>query len=258
MKVRADMIKRALSKKHYQDFFLTEVKNGPTHFANELLIMDAVAIKKSWANPCITGYEIKVSRQDFLRDEKWPAYKELCHRFSFVCPRGLITPDELPDDVGLIWYNPEKQSLYTRRKSIYRNIEISAHMLYYILMSRVDNDRHPFFSDEREEIEAFMQDKSDRRTLASIFRNKLAEQTEAAIEEANMVVTEYKDYKKDAANFNKVIQIMRGNGIFFNRWSWETDLNDALNKGMPSNLEGIVTSLEESLNQLKKASGVES
>jgi hypothetical protein len=48
---------------------MTEVKNGPTQWGKHYR-MDAVAIKKSWANPCITCYEVKVDRQDFLRDEK--------------------------------------------------------------------------------------------------------------------------------------------------------------------------------------------
>lgn len=252
MKIRADMLKRALSKKHYQDFFLTEVKNGATHFANELLIMDALAIKKSWANPCITGYEIKVSRQDFLRDEKWPAYKALCHRFSFVCPKGLIEPSEIPEDVGLIWYNSEKQTLYTKRKSVYRNIEISAEMLYYILMSRLDNERHPFFSSEREAIEAYLEEKEAKRKLSVLYKHKLAEEAESAIEEAKNAKYEYETYKKDADNFKKVIKIMRDNGIWFNEWHWEKNLQNALKAGLPSNIERIISRLDKDVQELKE------
>lgn len=70
--VKAHEIKHALARKHErtQDFFLTEVKNGSTYFSNELYIMDGLAIKKSWVNPMITGYEIKVSRNDFLQEKK--------------------------------------------------------------------------------------------------------------------------------------------------------------------------------------------
>lgn len=55
--VRADEIKRALSKRHTDDVFLTEVKIGKTWGNKELLKFDAFAIKKSWAKPRLTGYE---------------------------------------------------------------------------------------------------------------------------------------------------------------------------------------------------------
>ena len=63
-KVTSTEIKIALSYKHIKDFFLTECKSGSTWFTvpGDMKILDALAIRKSWANPCFTGYEIKVSR----------------------------------------------------------------------------------------------------------------------------------------------------------------------------------------------------
>lgn len=57
-------IKEALARKHgNREFFMTEVKNGPTGVQDgALLQFDGVAIYKSWTRPCIRGYEIKVSR----------------------------------------------------------------------------------------------------------------------------------------------------------------------------------------------------
>lgn len=50
--VTARDIKLALAKKHQTEFFLTEVKNGPTGVARgQLLIFDAIAIYKSWSRP---------------------------------------------------------------------------------------------------------------------------------------------------------------------------------------------------------------
>lgn len=64
------------------------------------------------------GYEFKVSRQDFLNDLKprrrrwlncpgedlkWKYYLQFCNLFYFVCPEGLIRPDEVPAPAGLIW-----------------------------------------------------------------------------------------------------------------------------------------------------------
>ena len=51
---------------------------------------------KSW------GYEIKVSRGDFLQDKKWKDYLQFCNYFYFLAPKGIIKPDELPKEIGLI------------------------------------------------------------------------------------------------------------------------------------------------------------
>lgn len=55
---------------------------------------------------CVRGYEIKVSRQDFLTDKKWQEYLPYCNQFYFVVPKGLILPEELPPEIGLIYIEP--------------------------------------------------------------------------------------------------------------------------------------------------------
>lgn len=62
--------------------------------------IDAAIIdtSKRW----IRGFEIKVSRSDYLRDEKWQEYAEFCSSLSIVCPEGLIAKDEVPDPFGLL------------------------------------------------------------------------------------------------------------------------------------------------------------
>lgn len=98
-------IKEALSRKHRYEFFMTEVKNGPTGvMAGELLQFDAVAIYKSFAHPQIRGYEIKISRSDFLRDAKYPRYRPYFHEFYFVVPQGMVKREELDEGIGLMYY----------------------------------------------------------------------------------------------------------------------------------------------------------
>ncbi|CEG28103.1 hypothetical protein [Bacillus sp. B-jedd] len=77
MKITASEVKHVLSQKHSQDFFLTEVKNGSTWMGKELAIMDALAIKKSWTKPCLTGYEIKTGKKNmrsipYLHEKRIP------------------------------------------------------------------------------------------------------------------------------------------------------------------------------------------
>ncbi len=48
------------------------------------------------------GYEIKISRADFLSDKKWESYLKYCTWFYFVAPEGIIKKEELPEKVGLM------------------------------------------------------------------------------------------------------------------------------------------------------------
>lgn len=52
-----------------------------------------------------TAYEIKVSHSDFLRetDAKRRAWMSISHRFIYVCPAGIIQPEEVPEKCGLQW-----------------------------------------------------------------------------------------------------------------------------------------------------------
>jgi len=69
-KVTSTDIKLALANMHsgFKEYFITECKNGSTYFppAQGLLKFDGLAISKSYTQPCITVYEVKVSRNDFL------------------------------------------------------------------------------------------------------------------------------------------------------------------------------------------------
>jgi len=63
------------------------------------------------------GFEFKVSRSDFLSDQKprhrygpmtpkWKAYLTYCNLFAWVCPEGLIKSEEVEPPAGLIWIVP--------------------------------------------------------------------------------------------------------------------------------------------------------
>jgi hypothetical protein len=56
--------------------------------------------------PDLTAVEIKVSRADFFRDtyEKRRAWMEFTHRFVYVTPAGLVSPDEIGENCGLLEY----------------------------------------------------------------------------------------------------------------------------------------------------------
>jgi hypothetical protein len=241
-KIRSDMILRHLQKRHIEkarmdDVFLTEVKNGQSYVPRgELLILDALAIKKSWANPCFTGYEVKVDRGDFMRDQKWPGYMQYCHQFYFACPQGLIQPDELPKEVGLIYYNPDKDCITTKRKALYRPIEISSEMLMYIVMSKLDSDRHPFFSNRREMLQAIIEDKEDRKELGRYVARKTAE----LISDLETDKRQFERTKKDSEQLKEIIKVLRVHGI---NTYW--NIAESLEKVLGTNMDpGIIQRVE--------------
>ena len=131
-------ITKLLADKHGKDVFISQCNHGPGH---QTMRMDAWAMTKSWANPCYYAYEIKVSRSDFLKDEKYRHYMKFCNQFYFVCPAKLIDPSELPGDCGLLWVSSTGTRLYTKKKAPYRKIEEPVGVLLYILMWRTSVSR---------------------------------------------------------------------------------------------------------------------
>lgn len=51
----------------------------------------------------VRGFEIKMSRGDFRRDQKWQEYSEFCSALSIVCPHGLIRKEEVEAPFGLLY-----------------------------------------------------------------------------------------------------------------------------------------------------------
>jgi hypothetical protein len=58
-----------------------------------------IDVKKRW----VRCFEIKVSRSDFLQDNKWTEYSQFCSSLTMVCPEGLIQPEEIEKPFGLLW-----------------------------------------------------------------------------------------------------------------------------------------------------------
>ena len=254
MKVKDHHIKQALAKKHREDFFLTEVKNGATQMVRrgELLILDALAVKRSWANPCFTGYEIKVSRHDFKRDEKWHGYKDLCHKFSFVCPSGLIETEELPEDVGLIYYNYEKKSLYTKKKALYRQIEMSPDLLYYIIICRLESSQYPFFSSKQEYFEEWLQRKKSTRELGWVVRSRLLDEVKALKKQVDDLELDNSFLKSQQESNEQIMAILREHGIKTSRWTIKEDLRKALSNSMPPGIEQAIDQIASGLDILQR------
>ena len=124
-----------LLSKHSKDLCIPQCKTGGT-YVGAYQIMDLWVIKKSFTNPISYAYEIKVDRQDFLRDTKWKKYLKYCNEFYFVAPPGLIEPNELAPEAGLLVTSKNVKLLYMKKKAATRDIEIPQSLFLYVLFWR--------------------------------------------------------------------------------------------------------------------------
>lgn len=189
--MNAKFIADVLAKKHRDDLFLTEVKNGPTYNSSNLLRMDAWAMKLTWKNQ-IFGYEIKVSRSDFLSDTKWPQYMDYCNQFSWVCPEGLIKRNEVDERVGLI-YVKEDGSLKVIKRALYRDVTIPSSLYKYVLMWKIADKTR--VKTKEDLIEEYLSGKERRVELAKKFNNK--------------ITTENKKLKNELDSLNRKIELWK-------------------------------------------------
>lgn len=88
-----------LAARHSSDTFVPECLCGSAGSRR----FDAWALVSTWSPMTTIGYEVKVSRSDFVRDTKWPEYLPYCHLFYWVCPPKVIAVNEVPEGCGLIY-----------------------------------------------------------------------------------------------------------------------------------------------------------
>lgn len=191
-----------LKIRHRMDLLVPECKNGPTHTANHLRL-DAWVMKSSWVSPLTTGYEIKVSRSDFLNDTKWVNYLDYCNEFYFVCPSGLIQPSEVGEGAGLLWMAKTGTRLYNKKKAPYREVEVPEFLYKYILMCRASifdeilefkpKSRHQVWLELMESREI---NQAYGRTLGKRIGNLIDENIYRVVEENQSLKDKYESYEK--------------------------------------------------------------
>lgn len=133
--MNAAVINRALVKRHARDVYVDECNLGSAHRGARRA--DAWVLRTTWSPLTSIVYEIKVTRADFLNDQKWPLYRDYCHELYFACPWGLIDKQELPENVGLLYVEKGGRAI-CKRKAV-RNEpdpERLLQVLAYVAMSR--------------------------------------------------------------------------------------------------------------------------
>lgn len=250
--MNANDILKLLEKRHLDDFFLKEVKNGPS--IDGYLRLDAWAMKKSWSHPKSIGYEIKVSRQDFLNDNKWHGYLNYCNEFYFVCLDGTIDKSELPTEVGLITISSNGSKLFTKKKAVYRNIVIPENFYKYILMCRVyplSTWNNYLLDDNTKEgkiryWKKWIETKEEDRQLGHLISKQLKQKYE---NDVNKVIKENSKLKEKIKEYDDIKNFLVQEGF---------DLNQKY--GLYYEIKGVVDRFKKiippgftlSLNHLKK------
>jgi hypothetical protein len=252
--VTEDDVLKGLAKRHADDVFLTHVYNGPWQYARTHsggCCIDAIALKKSYAHPCVTGYEVKVSRADFHRDSKWPSYLYMCHRLYFATPAKLVTAADLPSpDLGLVWVY-SSGTVRTVRDVPMRPVELTAAFLMALIFWKLDDDKPPFYGSKRLYAQAYIRDKAERRTIGQELGSKMGKRL-AELEE------ERRHYQKHEQTAEDLFILLRNFGV--NEWHWQEELAQRLKSGLSAStlhifrraVEGMTRELQE-LGVLPKA-----
>lgn len=220
-----------LATKHHADVFVPECKANSTRGTKHTYRLDAWAMRRSWAPWTTIGYEVKVSRSDFVQDDKWANYLALCHQFSFVCPRGLIDPKEVGGGAGLLWVTKNGRRLIAKVKAPRREIEPPVEVLIYILMSRaqiVHSTYHTCELSRSQRIEdwrSWLAEKEEARDIGYRVGKVVADRIAKADTDLSLAMARHQEVEAADALLHQYL----GLGINdLNKWNREQKLQDAL------------------------------
>jgi hypothetical protein len=244
--ITSKMIKDLLADKHSTDVFVTECRTGAAW--DKLKILDAWVMSRSWAHPMITGYEIKVHRSDFLKDNKWMNYLPYCNQFYFVTTRALAVPEELPADVGLMYVSETGTKLYTKRKATYREIDpITLSNLYkYILMSRAVMQDSSFTEhiSNTPSSKKYWETWLEKKTIDRAFGHHVSREIREAVnEEMEKIKKQNSLLKKENENLQKIRQVCERMSVDLHSWNPLQDFQDKI--------AGDSRALQQSLNTIE-------
>lgn len=193
-----------LASKHALDVYVPECKDGPSQTRAHRRL-DAWVMLKTWSPITTIGYEIKVDRGDWRRDNKLHDYMPLCHLLYVVAPKGVVPVEELPSGVGLIVPVGTSGRLQTLRKAARREIELPAELMVYVLMcrTRVTREHSDDSPNDRnwrtEHLRAWVEAKESREKLSYLVSQKIRhafERQQCELEEERRRNNDLEDVRK--------------------------------------------------------------
>lgn len=255
MTINADMILSLLLKKHTKDVCVPECKAGASWSAAKTPRFDLWAMKRSYTKPMTWIYEIKVSRQDFLKDDKWQSYLPYCTDFYFVAPTGIIDVAEVPEQAGLLLTSKAGTKLYCKKKASHRNVRIPDSVFKYILMSRSEIINSTYASNgklnKKQYFQQWLADKKENQELGYNVSRKIRQMYDKNVMmvSANQKNIEYRIIKIEKAE--KILEAL-GFNIKNLGYNYEQKIRDRvseINEGFPE--KNVINHLELAILNLK-------
>lgn len=244
--MKSSDITKLLKDKHAEDVFVDELRDGPSQGTSSFRL-DGWAMAKSWVNPVTYGYEIKVSLNDFRRDDKWQNYLGYCSDFYFVCPWGLIQPEEVAAPAGLLWVAKTGTRLWIKRKAARRQVAIDE-VLWRSVVMRLDQGR-PYASNAeywREWLASKEQSLDVGYRVSRRLRDLISEKiTAVECENAGLVKTN--------ARLQEVKSVMDRLGL--SCWSvdqFERDAKERMNAAFSQDMVYALEGVRDSIDKLLK------
>lgn len=250
--VNASTICELLAIRHSKDVFVAQCRTGPAH-GGSLQVMDAWAMRRSYSKPCAWCYEIKVSRSDFLRDEKWMGYLDYCNQFYFVTPPKLVAPEEVPECAGLLCVSRTGTRLYTKKAAPYRQVELPEDLYRYILFSRARiggeycAERQP----QRDYWRRWLQTKKDDQELGYRVGRKLRKLFSERVDE---VASKNRVLERENEKLDDVKRFLEELGVSVYDWNVQQRIKEALS-GFPPELEASAKRTNKVLGELLEIIG---
>lgn len=253
--VTEDDLMELLRQRHAKDVFVGQCKNGKTWFGDHQRF-DAWAMKRSWARPLTICYEIKVSRSDWLKDEKWHAGLDYCNEFYLVAPRDVIKVEEVPDHVGLLCPTSTLGRMQTLKKAPRREVKIPEELYRYILMSRVEivpprggRDLPP--EDTREFWHQWLEEKRELKDVGWRVSRRLRKLYQRDVEHVQM---RQSAIERELEHLREAREMMERAGCM-GSYDWRKRAQMAIS-GLPVHLEaslkGVKSSIDDALKEIEK------
>ncbi len=255
--ITANTINKLLQNRHAQDVYVSQCKTGASWSSrffksqHQLLILDGWAMKKKWTKPLVIGYEIKVSRSDFMGDDKWQGYLPYCNELYFVSPPGVIMPTELPAEVGLIYISKTGTKLFEKKKAVYRDVQIPESIFRYILMARTKIVHDTFNLPGKKEFwQEWVKDKKSTKgfgmAVARSIRQEIEERVELVEEENRELQSKIKKFEE----IKQIIELAGMNAEKIQEWGFKRDFERKINElkagfpeGFDIQIKNVITNL---------------
>lgn len=227
------------------------------------LRLDGVALEWSYGNMWIHGFEVKISRSDFLRDSKYTLYRKYCDTLTLVCPRKLIDRNEVPDGIGLMWYDPKTHEVKYRRKPEYDAPGTDTSQITKKLLKTLTQDVKFNSATNRwghfKSAQDYVDQKTTMKNIGQTLGSKMALRLQQLEHQAEPKYQQELHGKAEA--YKRLAKILSEHGFYMPQWEvptertfaeFEADLSSMKPTGeVIRDIENLRDQLNRSIEQLK-------